>query len=128
MEEDTTHTEEAASAEHGLPPSNTGHQQGNAREENDRRAAVEHFNLVPPSAPFKPISFTLPSTGHTRVAAQRSIELNNPYDIVAQQGSGTDSQQGSGTETTTDSASDQYRGRAQPHRDPSASEVGTPFP
>ena len=54
MEEDTTHTEKAAPAEQGLPPSSTGHQQGNAMEENDRKVAADHFNLVPLAAPLNP--------------------------------------------------------------------------
>ena len=87
MEEDTTHTEEAAPANQGLPPSGIGHQSGNAMEENDRRIAAEHFNLVSPAAPLQPISFAIPNTGQN-ATAQSGIELNNPYDLLAQQGSG----------------------------------------
>ena len=62
MEEDTTHTEDATPSEQDLPPSGTGYQRGNAREENDRMIATEHFNLVPPAAP--PSTHILCSTKH----------------------------------------------------------------
>ena len=62
MEEGTTREEEAAPADQGLPPSGTGHQSGNAKEETDRRIAAEHFNLVPPATPLQPISFAIAST------------------------------------------------------------------
>jgi hypothetical protein len=88
MEEDTSHAEEATPAKQGLPPSNTGHQQGNAREENDRRIATEHFSMGSLAPPLQPISFAVPSTGHTTVASHSPIELSRPYDILAQQGSG----------------------------------------
>jgi hypothetical protein len=84
MEENTAHREEATPAKQGLSPSTTGHQQSNARQENDRRVVAEHFNQAPPAAPLLPISFAVPSTGHTTVAAQGPIELSNPYDILAQ--------------------------------------------
>ena len=63
MEEDTTHTKEAAVGEQGLPHGGTVHQSGSAREENDRRVAAEHCTLVPPTAPIQPISFEIPSGG-----------------------------------------------------------------
>ena len=87
MEEDTTHTEEATTEDQGLPPSGTERQSGSDREENDRKIAAEHFNLVPPAAPLQPTSFAVPSTGQT-AGAQSGIELNNPYDLLAHHGSG----------------------------------------
>jgi hypothetical protein len=88
MEEDTTHTEEAAMGEQVLPHGGTERQSGSAREENDRRVAAEHFNLVPPATPVQPLSFVLPSMRQPALAAQTIIELSNPYDILAQHGSG----------------------------------------
>ncbi len=87
MEEDTTLPEGAALANQGLPPSGTGHQSGSAMEETDRMIATEHFNLALAAAPLQPISFAIPSTGQT-ATAQSGIELNNPYDLLAQHGSG----------------------------------------
>ena len=84
MEEDTTHVEEAAIGEQGLPHGGTIRQSGSAREENDRRVAAEHFILIPPVAPLQPISFGIPSMGQPSLAAQTVIELSNPYDILAQ--------------------------------------------
>ena len=52
MEEDITHKEDATPADRGHPPNGTGHQSGNAKEDNDRTIAAEHFNLVPPAAPL----------------------------------------------------------------------------
>ena len=82
MGKDRTHEEEAAPADQGLPPSGTGHQSGNAREENDRRIAAEHFNLVPPTAPLQPVSFAILITRQS-AAALSEVKLNNPYDILA---------------------------------------------
>ena len=52
MEEDITHTKDATLADQGHPPSGTGHQSSNAKEDNDRKIAAEHFNLAPPAAPL----------------------------------------------------------------------------
>ena len=88
MEEDTTHTEEATVGEQGLPQGGTIRKSGSAREENDRRVAAEHFTLVSPATPIQPLSFEIPSVGQPALAAQIVIDLSNPYDIFAQQGSG----------------------------------------
>jgi len=89
MKEDTRHTEEATMGEQGLPHSGTKHQSDSVKEEIDRRVAAEHFNLVPPAAPIQPISFAIPSMGQPALVAPTVIEIGNPYDILAQQGSGS---------------------------------------
>ena len=83
MEEDTTHTKEAAADEQGLPSNNLDLHNSNAREENDRKVAAEHFNMVPPAAPLQPISFAVLGMGQT-ARALSGIEINNPYDLLAQ--------------------------------------------
>ena len=121
MEEDPIPTEVAAAVEQGHPPSGTERQSGSAKEEIDRKITAEHFNLVPPAAPLQPISFAIPSTGQTAPASRSELDPNNPYDILAQQGSGA------ADKTVTDLASDQHPGLTQQHRDPGGAEGGTPY-
>ena len=87
MEEDIVHTEKVLNTKQDFPPSGSG-QHHTTWDENERKFAAEHFILVPLEATLQPISFAIPSTAHNTTAAKSTVEQNNIYGILVQQGSG----------------------------------------